>query len=571
MSKIKVPPLANNPIIAYYNDIVSGKEVVGKKIRRVYKKLVADIYDQDSEYEYSPKRADHAITFMEKYCRQSKGKWGGKCLVLMPYQRAATAAIYGFIHKIEGTRKYNEVFLVVGKKNGKSTWASANGLYLLVADGEPGPEVYAVATKYDQAKIIWGEARKMVRKSPVLLKSRETPGGAIRTLVAEMVCDFNDGVFKALGSDSDTLDGLNIHGALMDEIESWKTMDLYNIIRDGDSARDQPLFIETGTAGRVREAVYDYLYDMAKTTIEGYDDPDGFKNEHFLPLIYELDNKDDWKNPQMWYQANPGLGISKRVKSLAEKVEKAKANPRLLKNLMCKEFNIPETVDEAWLSASDIINPAMFDPRELKPRYGIGGADLSSTTDLTAAKVIFMLPGDPHIYVMSMYWLPEDLLEERAQDDKIPYDLWVEQGYMRTSRGNSIHKDDVTEWFLEIQNEYDIYLPWIGYDDWSAKYWVEDMQGHFGGESMVRVPQIMKHLSAPMKKMEADFKSKLIIYNNNPIDKWCFFNTSYISDKNGNIKPVKTINHRKRIDGLSALLDAYVVLQDKMNNYLSLI
>jgi phage terminase large subunit-like protein len=182
-----------------------------------------------------------------------------------------------------------------------------------------------------------------------------------------------------------------------------------------------------------------------------------------------------------------------------------------------------------------------------------------------------MLPDNPNIYVISMYWLPEDLLEQRSKEDSIPYDLWHMQGLLRTTPGNTIHPRFVTEWFLELRNEYGIYLPWIGYDAWSAEYWVEEMKGYFGGEAMIPIYQGKRTLSGPMYQLGADLEAKRVNYNNNPIDKWCLSNTSIDIDKNLNIQPSKTNNQRKRIDGTSALLDAFVVLQDKKNDYLNMI
>ena len=252
-------------------------------------------------------------------------------------------------------------------------------------------------------------------------------------------------------------------------------------------------------------------------------------------------------------------------------MQKAIANPKLVKNLLCKDFNIPETIGEAWLTFEQLNNTATFDVRQLRPRYGIGGADFSSTTDLTAAVVIFMVPGDPHIYVLCMFWLPEELLERRVREDRIPYDLWKEQGYLRTCEGNKVRQKDVTEWFLEVQNELDCYIYCGGYDAWSASYWVDEMQDTFGKGVFVPVQQTMKTLSLPMKQLGADFDSKLIIYNNNPVLKWCLANTGIVEDKNGNIKPNKTSKARKRIDGLAALLDAFVVFQDRQDDYKTMI
>lgn len=563
MAVIKYP-LSYNPILEYWYKIKTKQEIVSEKVRRVYKKLVTDLSSTKSEWEYNAKRANHAIEFVENFCKHSKGKMGGKPFLLELWQKAMTAALFGFVHKIDGIRKYREFMLIVARKNGKSAWGSAIALYLMVADNEPGPEIVSAATKKDQAKIIWSEAKRMVKKSPILSKR-------IRTLVAEMISDFNDGSFKPLSSDSNTLDGLNVHCSLIDELHAIEDKNLYDVIVDGMTAREQPISIITTTAGTVREGIFDIKYEEAERIINGYDDPDGYKDERVLPIIYELDKREEWTEESCWKKANPGLGTIKNLDQLRSKVEKAKANAMLVKNLLTKDFNIRETSTEAWLTFEQLNNTAIFDIAELKPSYGIGGCDLSSTIDLTAAKVIFMLPDDKNIYVKQMYWLPEDLLEQRSKEDKIPYDLWYEQDLLRTTPGNSVHYKYVTEWFLEIRDEYGIYLPWIGYDRWSAKYWVEEMEGYFGKEAMVPVAQGKQTLSSPMKLLGADLESKLVNYNNNPIDKWCLSNTAIDIDKNLNIQPNKTKNQRRRIDGTAALLNAYVILQEKRNDYLNMI
>lgn len=558
-------PLAYNPIIKYYNEIVSGRIVVSKKVKTIYKHLVEKIHDDtDNEYEYSASRANHAIEFVENFCKHSKGKWGGKAIELELWQKAFIAAAFGFVHKIDVTRQYREILLVVARKNGKSTIASAIGLYLLIADGEPGAEVYAVATKKDQAKLVWLDAKRMVNKSPALRKR-------IKPLVSELRADVFDATFKPLGSDSETLDGLNVHGSMMDEIHAWKDKNLYDVIVDGMSSREQPMNFMITTAGTVRESVYDMKYEEAEMLLNGLYDPEGYKDERFLPIIYELDSRDEWTDEACWQKANPGLGTIKKLDQLQTKVNKAKANPMLVKNLLTKDFNIRETGTETWLSFEELNNTMTFDITKLKPNYGIGGADLSKTTDLTAAKVIFMLPNDENIYVVSMYWLPEELLDLRTAEDKIPYNLWHERGLLRTTPGNKVHYKFVTEWFLEVREELDLFLPWIGYDNWSAEYWVEEMKGYFGAEAMIPVIQGKKTLSGPMHNLGADISAKRVNYNNNPIDKWCLSNTSVEMDKNGNIQPHKGSNQRKRIDGTAALLNAYVVMQDKMADYENMI
>lgn len=559
-----VYPLSYNPILEYWNLIESGEEVVSNKIHEWYKHLAWEV-NNPGEYFYSPARANHVLEFAENYCKLSKGAGAGSPVRLELWEKAHLTAVFGFVD-INGFRQCRESVLIVGKKNGKSLLASIVGLYMQIGDGEPGPEVYAVATKRDQAKIIWTESKRMVRKSPALLKR-------IKPLVAELSSEyFNDGIFKPLASDSDTLDGLNVHCVLMDEIHQWKNgKALYDIMADGCSARDQPLVYITSTAGVIREDIYDAKYEEAEKVINGLFDSVGYKDPHFFPFIYELDNRKEWTDPECWKKANPGLGTIKKQSTLAAKVEKAKDNPKLVKNLVCKEFNIRETSSEAWLTFEQLNNTELFDIQTLKPRYGIGGTDLSSTTDLTNATVIFMIPGDDKIYVLQMYWLPEDLLEQRVREDKIPYDLWAEQGLLRLSPGNKVHYKYVKEWFEEVQNELDIYLFKCGYDAWSASYFVEDMKNTFGASVIEPVIQGKKTLSSPMKSLGADLEKKKVVYNNNPILKWCLANTSIDVDKNDNIQPCKGNQGTRRIDGTAGLLDAYVTLENHLEEYLSVI
>lgn len=553
----------DNYILQYWDEIQSGRILVCKKIYKTYKKIVHDIHNP-GRWHYDDRRAKHALYFIEEYCRHSQGEMGGKKIVLELWQKAMISTIFGFVDN-DGYRKYRRAIWIVGKKNGKSLIASAVGLYMQIADGEMGPEVVSAATTREQAKKIWDAAKAMVIMSPALKKR-------IKPLTGELSSRaFNFGTFKPLSSDYNTLDGLNLHCVLLDEIHQWKNgLGLYDILVRGVSARKQPLIFITTTAGTIREDIYDVIYDECERIINGYEDPDGYKDERTIAFIYELDKRDEWLDEKNWVKANPGLGTIKNYDILKGEVEKAKENPLLVKNLLCKDFNIRETSTETWLSFEDLNNTATYDLSKLKPRYGIGGVDLSSTTDLTNATVIFMVKDDPTIYVLQMYWLPEDLMEQKTKEDKIPYDIWKKQGLLETTPGNRVHYKFVTEWFLKVQNELDIYLPWIGYDSWSATYFVEEMATFFGKEAMEPIIQGKKTLSGPMKALGADLVAKKINYNNSPILKWNLSNVAVDVDKNGNIQPAKA-KQRKRIDGFAGLLNAYVTLERHYEEYINII
>lgn len=553
-----------NYIESYYGAIESGKVVPSEKIRRTYKHLVAKMHDPNSAYVYDDDKANFAIDFIQTFCKQSKGKWGGKPLVLELWQKAATAALFGFVDRRTGLREYRQMVLIVARKNGKSTWAAGMALYLLVADGEMGPEIYSAATKRDQAKIIWNEASRMIKKSPALNKR-------LKCLVGSILCRFNDGVFEPLASDSDKLDGLNVHGAFIDELHAIKDKNIYDALIDGMTARDQPVCIITTTAGTVRDNIFDMKYDECERIVKGYDDNEGYKDETILPLVYELDKREEWTDPDKWQKANPGIGSIKSKETLAQKVYQAQHDALRVKNLLCKDFNIRETGGEAFFSFDDLNNEEKYDIQSLHPRYGVGGFDLSETTDLTCATILFCVKDNPNIYVKQMYWIPEDLLEKRVREDQVPYDIWKEKGWLQTSPGFRNDYRIILQWFVDEMENDDIYLFKCGYDRWSAQYLVQSMTERFGEDIMVPVAQGKQTLSGPMKNLAADLKAKRVIYNNNPILKWCMANVAVDVDRNDNIQPCKTSNPRKRIDGFASLLDAYTAYETYKEDYMNMI
>lgn len=554
----------SNPIIEYYNLIESGEEVVSKKVAKVYKYLYELVTGKiKSKYYYNEIRANHAIDFIERYCKHSKGRWANKPVILELWQKAFIGAVFGIIDKETEFRRFREALLVVAKKNGKSLLASGIALYMLIADGEGGAECYSVATKKEQAKIIWQESKNMTEKSPDLKRR-------VRCLTSQLAYDKTNSTFKPLSSDSNTEDGLNIYLAECDEIHAWKGVELYNIVADGISARDEPLILITTTAGFIREGAYDVKYAEAENLINGLFDDNGYKDDAFLPIIYELDDRNEWTDEKSWPKANPNLGVSKKYDYLRRKVDVAIGNPINRKNVLTKEFNIPETSSEVYFDYDDIYNPITFDLSELKPDYGIGGTDLSSTTDLTSASILFQIPTSDLLYFHTMYWLPYDLLDRRKKEDKIPYDIWYDLGLLRVSNGNKVDYDDVVSWFEEIQNDYGLYIYGHGYDSWSAQAYVKNMRDSFGdiGRPII---QGKKTLSGPMKALKAEFMSKKVNYNNNPITKWCLTNVRADIDKNENIQPAKTSNPRRRIDGFAGMLNAYVFYLDERDEYLRLI
>lgn len=542
-----------NYIIEYWQEIEKGNIVVSKRIYKQYQKLVQDI-DHHDKYVYDNAKGLRPIKFIESFCRHSKGELAGKPLILDLFQKAYISALFGFVDKETGHRRYTESFFFVGRKNGKTTMLSAIALYMLMADGESGAEVYSVASKKDQANILFDQAHEMVLQSPNLNKN-------MRKRKSDLYFPLNFSKMMSLGKNSNSLDGLNAHLVVIDELHSIQDRNLYEVMKQSQSARTQPLLIMITTAGTHRGTIFDDLYEYACNVVDG-----NFQDDNFLPIMYELDNKGEFKMPERWQKSNPALGVSKRVEDLERKVARAKNNPSDLTGILTKDFNIREITNSAWLTFEDINNEATFDIKDFAGTYAIGGADLSITTDLSCATLLFVDPETELRYVHQMYWLPHDNLQKRVQEDKIPYDKWHEQGYLRLCSGNTIDYSDITDWFLEMLNEYDITPLWIYYDNYSARYWVDEMEAY--GFKMVRTQQGARTLSLPMQNMGADLQKKKINYNNHPILKWCLTNTGIETDRNGNIVPIKNQSPKRRIDGTASLLDAYVGLFDNFEQFL---
>ena len=550
----------------YYKWIQEHPNRVGKKVKTVYEKLVKDLKRENEVsffnqatgetekhiYVFDEKKSLRCIHFCERYCKQSKGKWNGKPLKLELFQKAFLQALFGFVDKDTGFRKYRKAIFFVARKNGKSVLASAIATYMLTADYEGGAEIYSVATKRDQSKIVWEEAKRMIRKSPALSK-------IIRCLVGGIYYDKTDSVFRALASDSNSLDGLNAHLVVADETHAWKDKNLLDVMYDSMSAREQPLLLETSTMGTIRQNVFDIEYDYASQVIDGT-----IQDEILLPVIYELDDEKEWTSEECWFKANPALGVIKSIKDLRDKVARAKSNPIELVNLLCKDFNIRQNSVNAWLTFDDLNNEEIY--TEWKDSYCIGGCDLSSTTDLTCATLLGVVKGK--IRVKQMYWIPANSLEKKVIEDKIPYDIWVKNGLLRLSGDSKIDYHDVSKWFLEEVEQNDLRPLWVGYDSWNAQFWCDEMKEN--GFDMIEVRQGFKTESAPLKQLKADLMDKKINYNNNPITKWNLSNAAIKTDDNENIMLSKE-KSRQRIDGVASLMDAYVIYVNQKQEYLNYI
>lgn len=541
----------------YNNLIQSGKIKACKKLKAVYAHVVGNMHNKNLRYKYDDAKAKRAVDFIETFCCIPKMR-GAPKFKLELWQKAMIETIFGFVDKETGYRQYREAFLYVGRKNAKSVLGAAMALYMLIADGEDAPELYSAATDRQQAKIVWEYAKIMIAHEPSLRKY-------CKMTVSAIECLGNFGKFVPLSKNSGSLDGLNVSCILLDELHAIKDRNMYDVLKGGTYARKQPLTIIMSTGGySEQDSIFDVKYEEYSSLIDGYVSKK-YTDETTIPFIYELDSKAEVSDPTNWIKANPNLGVSKSIEQLKTEYNRATLNERTLRDLLVKQFNFRESAKMSFFSLNDVVNKETFDMHDFTGSYFFGGVDLSETTDLTCATAL--IPHDDKIYVHQMYWIPQDTLADHIAKDNVPYDIWIQNGYLRTCAGNVIDQKDVANWFQEIQDEFGIYVYKIGYDAYNAQYLTKDLETMFGASMTQKVNQSFKGLSSQMYLSRAYFKEKRIIYNYNPVFLWCLLNTEAVTDTQGNIKPYKNRNLHKRIDGYSAFLDAFCVYLDNKENF----
>lgn len=542
----------------YFGGVLDGKVVACDKLKRIAE-ILMNRYLAPDRYHFDADIANRHVSFIERFCRVPSGKLG-EPLRLQLFQKARLQALFGFVDDND-LRQYNECLIIEGRKNGKTTECASVELDMLVADGEGAPQIYNVATKLDQAKLGFEAAHKMIKQSPELNRH-------VRKRTSDLYFPKNFGFIKALSSESSTLDGLDTHCGIIDELAAIKDRDIYDLVKQSMSSRRQPLLFTITTNGFHRDGIFDAQYAYAASVLSG-----SVEDEHFLPFIYELDSEAEWVNRNCWIKANPGLGTIKSYEFLDQMVEKAKKDATFKPTVLVKDFNLKQTSSSAWLPFESVINETVVPMEYLEHSYAIAGCDLSSVYDLTCASLLIRKPGDENVYVLQHYFLPQKRIDdlELTKSKEAPYKLWAEQGWMTINPGASVDYSLVTAWFAEMVEKHDIRPLWVCYDRALSGYWVPEMQSY--GFDMEKTAQGPYTWSQPMKEMGAALTEHKVIYQNNPILRWCLANTAAKAlNKDGieSIQPVK-IQQNRRIDGMVSLLNAwvgYVKHQDEYIPYL---
>jgi phage terminase large subunit-like protein len=526
---------------AYIDGVLDGSLVVGQKIRLAVERHVRDLANEDFPYYFDPKVGDKPIKFIEGFCRHSKGEWAGKPVVLEPWQHFCLWVSFGWLRKDNNVRRFRIVYKKVARKNGKSTETSGIGLFLLVGDGEPGAEVYSAATKKDQAKIIHEEAMRMVRASPDLLAELDVVKNNIsmRDTASK---------FEPLSADEKTLDGLNVHGGLLDEVHAHPNRGVYDVIETATGSRRQPFIWCITTAGIVTvNSIALELEEYGDKILRGI-----IQDETFLPLCFDIDERDDWADESIWIKANPNLGVSVKLEDLRAKCLKAKETPAAQNNFKCKHLNVWSNSRSKWVPVEKWDGcKEPYIPAELHGKECYAGLDLSTTTDISALSLVFPWT-DGTFRTLFFFWVPEENAELRARRDRVPYPLWISQGLIESTPGNAIDYTFIRHKIKELAKVFKIRE--IASDPWNATQILQQLQEE-DGFKVTEMRQGFASMSAPMKHMQALVLSEKLRHDGNPVMRWMFDNVSVKSDPAGNIKADKE-KSAERIDGVVALIMA---------------
>lgn len=491
---------------------------------------------------YDRAKADRAVKFIENL-RHTKGKWAGTRFWLLPWQEQLIRDIFGVV-KPDGKRQFRTAFVEIPKKNGKSELAAAVALYLLYADNEPSAEVYGAAADRQQASIVFDVANQMVQMTPALMKRSKIMGATKR-----IVNYSNAGFYQVLSAEVGTKHGLNVSGLVFDELHAQPTPHLYNVLTKGSGdAREQPLFFLITTAGTDRNSICYAIHTKAKDILENRR-----VDASFYPVIYGIEDDDDWSDEENWRKANPSLGYTIPIERVRDAYREASQNPaeenvfrqlRLCQWVTSTVRWIPEHIYEQGNRPIDL--------ESLKGRDCYGGLDLSSSGDITAFVLMFppRTETEPY-YMLPFFWVPEDTIPLRVKRASVPYDVWVRQGDLMSTEGNVIHYGFIEKVIEQLGELY--HIREIAFDRWGAVQMVQNLEG--AGFTVVPIGQGYRDMSPPTKAFYELLMKGEIIHGGNPVMRWMAGNVVVETDPAGNIKPTKAKSAEK-IDGIVAAIMA---------------
>lgn len=536
-------PFANH-IQEYYHKIQTGEIVVGKWIKLLYEKITAGL--RDGLFYFDARKADRAIEFIETFCHHCEGR--NDLIKLELWQKATVCLMFGIVDK-DGLRIYREVFLVMGRKNGKSLFASACIAYMAYLDGEYGAKVYCLAPKLEQAAIVYDNFYRMVTCEPELAQLAQKRR-------SDVYMETTNTSIRPLAFNAKKSDGFNPHLTVCDEIASWPAeqgLKQYEVMKSALGARKQPMILSISTAGYVNDGIYDELMMRATAVLLG-----NSEERRLLPVLYIIDDVEKWDDINELRKSNPNMGVSVSEDFFLEEIAIARNSLSKRAEFMVKYCNVKQASIQAWLpyEVVDAVSDMEYSLEDFRSSYCVGGIDLSQTTDLTAACVVIEKDGQLHTF--ARFFMPANKIDELQEREGVPYRLYVNEGLIEPSGENFVDYRSVFDWFRMLVEDYEILPLQVGYDRYSAQYLIQDMEQYgFHCDDVFQG----NNLTPVLHEMDGLLRDKTLQLGNNRLLKAHFLNVAVKQDtESRKIRPVK-IDPRCHIDGFVAVCDALTVRQ----------
>jgi phage terminase large subunit-like protein len=536
-------PFANY-IQEYHHRIQTGEIVVGKWIRLLYEKVTAGL--RDGLFYFDGRKANNAIEFIQTFCHHCEGR--NDLITLELWQKATVCLMFGIVDK-DGLRIFREVFLVMGRKNGKSLFASAVIAYMVYLDGEYGARVYCLAPKLEQAAIVYENFHKMITREPEL-------AALIKRRRSDVYLEETNTTVRPLAFNAKKSDGFNPHLTVCDEIASWPAeqgLKQYEVMKSALGARKQPMILSISTAGYVNDGPYDELMTRATAVLQG-----SSEERRLLPILYIVDDPAKWDDLEELKKSNPNMGVSVSADFFREEIAIARNSLSKRAEFLTKYCNIKQNSTQAWLpwEVVDAVTGEEYSLEDFRSSYCVGGIDLSQTTDLTACCVVIEREG--RLYTFAKFFMPAGKIEELQEREGVPYKLYVTAGLIQPSGENYVDYNDCFEWFRMLVEEYEILPLQVGYDRYSAQYLIQQMEQY--GFHCDDVHQ-GENLTPVIHEMDGLLRDKTLQLGDNKVLKAHFLNVAMKqNEETRKIRPVK-IDPRTHIDGFVAVIDALTVRQ----------
>lgn len=532
-----------NYIVEYHDKIERGQIIAGKWIKKIYKILVDGI--KSGDWDFDEKKANKAIQFIENFCHHSKGR--NDLFKLKLWQKAIISAIFGILDKKTHRRQFREIFLLVGRKNGKSLFAAAIMAYVAYIDGEYGSELYCLAPKLDQADIVYDSFYKITQAEEELAEVTKKRRSDI--YIAEL-----NTTIKKIAFNAKKADGFNPTMTTNDEMEAWpgdQGLKQYEVMVSGTGARTEPITLSTSTAGYVNDGIFDELMKRSTAFLKG-----SSKERRLLPFLYMIDDLEKWNTKEELAKANPNLGVSVQWEFFEEQIAIALQSLSKKAEFMTKYCNIKQNSSIAWLDYETVAKAAgqPYTLDDFRGCYCVAGIDLSRTTDLTAVSLVIEKGGKNHI--ITQFFMPQERYNVAIDEEGVPYNIFKEQGYLTISGEHQVNYKDVFVWFVRLIKEYKIRPLKVGYDRYCAGYLVEEMK-----ESGFHMDDVYQgtNLTPVLNTFEGDLKDGMYLIGDNNLLKSHLLNVAVqIQTDDSRMKPVK-IEKRAHIDGAVSIFDALAV------------